>query len=294
MLNWSRLKDFLEVAKTGSLSAAAKNLKVSQPTLGRRIQALEDDLQSELFVRTPQGLNLTKTGELILDHSKRMQEEAYGVERLVMGREKNLSGTVVISLVEGMATHWLIDELNDFYRQYPKITLVIQAEMTAADLLRREADIAIRLFEPKQMDLISRKGGTVRLGLYASKKYLKEHGTPKTLGELEEHKFLIHSSEHRPEENMIFKDKKLNLKIVPLISNNMTIILNAIESGLGIGVHANIVASKDPNLVQLFPNQFETTLDFWLVSHAELRRSARIRAVYDFLSNLVDKNKELF
>jgi len=187
-LNWSSLKDFLAVAECGSLSEAARRYGVSQPTLTRRIAALESSLGAELFRRSPRGLELTEAGEAVVEPARQMEREAQALELAVSGRDRALAGTVRITATEGLAVEWLTPALADFREQHPRIDLEIIVRNTALNVLRREADIAIRLGRPQQMELVTRRVGELVLGLYASRAYLEELGTPRTRDELAEHR----------------------------------------------------------------------------------------------------------
>ena len=186
-LDWSALRDFLSVAKTGSLSRAAEQLKISQPTLSRRIAALEGQLNTRLFVRTPRGLLLTDDGEAALEGARRVEQEALSIERKADAAQQTLTGTVKISLTEGLGTTWLPKKLAAFHTLQPGLCVEIHVENRAVDLVRREADIAVRMFRPQQPDLIAKHVGDVVMGLYATKSYLKKHGRPGKAEDLKRH-----------------------------------------------------------------------------------------------------------
>lgn len=291
-MNWDTMKDFLAVAETGSLSAAARRLGTSQPTIGRRIATMEDELDETLFIRTPSGLEITEAGELLLQHAKRMNDEMMAAERLLTGRTRTLSGNVTISVIEGMGANWLTREMRAFSEQHPDITIEIRVELIAADLVRREADIAIRMFEPTQLDLISKKGGTMTLGMYASESYLEQYGMPLSMQDLQKHRIVLASKDYLHFIEKHWRTITPDLGPVVYRSNNMTALLNAIEEGYGIGVHSCLLADGRPSLVRIFPEMSFAQVDFWLVTHSDLRRSAPIRAVYDYISALLKRNQD--
>jgi DNA-binding transcriptional LysR family regulator len=294
MMNWGSLRDFLAVADAGTFSGAARKLKVSQPTLGRRVQALEEELGVALFIRTTQGLDLTDSGELILDHARHMQDDAFAIERLLTGRENTLSGEVVVSVVEGMGSYWMVDELRLFHQKYPDIRISMKTETAVADLIRREADIAIRLFQPTQMDLIAKKAGSIVFGLYASEAYLERCGTPEKLQDLADHDFVLPSVDLISIVESKLAEHNIPVGRLAFKTNNMIALLNAIVCGYGIGLHSCLSGNRSPGLVRLFPEIDVMGVDFWLVTHQELKRSARIRAVFDFLSDLFERNRAAF
>ncbi len=290
-LNWQGIQEFLAVAKAGSLSAAARQLGVSQPTVGRRIEALEAKLDAPLFIRTPQGLNITETGEKVLDHAELMSDEAHAIERIVSGRQTGLTGTVTIASLEGLGAGWLAAQFEDFYARYPDINLQLTMQLHAVDLLRREADIAVRLFRPTQLDLIARKVGDIGFGFYASPGYIKRKGELKSIADLERHDVVLPDAEVTRYVEATLHKKSVRMGRVTFRSNNMMALQVASAKGYGIGIHTCIVADQDPGLVRMLPGENLIEQEVWLVTHKELRRSARIRAVFDFLSELFEENR---
>ncbi|MEE8294170.1 MAG: LysR family transcriptional regulator [Sphingomonadales bacterium] len=289
---WEGIQEFLAVASSGSLSAAARELGVSQPTVGRRIEGLEKRLDAPLFLRTPQGLSLTETGEKILQHAELMSDEALAIERTVTGGQKGLSGAVAISMLEALGAGWLTQQLGKFYEQYPDISIQLMMQIQAADLLRREADIAVRLFRPSQLDLVTKKVGELAFGFYASKDYLKLHEVPKTMADLSQHAFVVPHQEVMRYVEQELHEMGLRFRHFSFRSNSMMALLNATRSGYGIGIHTCIVADQQTNLVRLFPNEALFVEEIWLTTHKDLRRSARIRVVLDFLIKLFESSQD--
>lgn len=290
-MDWTYIRDFLAVAETGSLLGAAKLLKTSQPTVGRRITAMEESVGKTLFIRTNSGLELTDIGALLLVHAERMRYEAMAAERVLTGIDTQPAGDVTISVIESLGTQWLTHEMQAFSAAHPDISLEIRVELSAADLIRREADIAIRMFEPNQLDLISKKAGSLALGIYASKNYLTHHPAPQTIEDLKQHRVIMASKDY-----LAFLEKHWR-QVVPetgpvaFRSNNMNALMNATKAGYGIGVHSCLMADQQDDLVRLIPDYTFANLDFWLVTHSDLRKSARIRLVYDYISDLLKKNR---
>lgn len=285
MINWDDLKYFLAMAEEGSLSAAARKLKVSQPTLSRRLVSLEEDVGSEVFIRTRSGLEMTEIGERLLDHARHMRDDVYSIERAITGHDANLQGTVVISCVEMLGADWLVEKTVPFRRQYPGITVDIKVENTTSDLLRREADIAVRMFRPIQNDLIGKRVATMNYGYYATKDYLAEFGTPESLSDLAGHEMIMPHDEilARTAKNSKPRNSSGN---IAFRSNSLISLESAVKNGFGIGAYSCLRADTNPNLVRLFDDITVYSGEIWLVSHAELRRSARIRAMFDYLSDI--------
>jgi DNA-binding transcriptional LysR family regulator len=284
-LDWSALRDFLAVAKTGSLSRAAQTLNISQPTLSRRIAALEEQLGARLFVRTPRGLLLTDDGEAVLEGARRVETEALAIERKADASQQSLNGLVRISLTEGLGTMWLPGKLAAFHKLHPGLCVEILIDNRAVDLVRREADIAVRMFRPQQPDLIAKHVGDVVMGMYAAKSYLKLHGTPERAEDLKKHT-LVGFDESMGGRNPAVQTLESHFERDRIIhrSNSFLGQLSATRSGIGLGVHDCFLADAAPELVRLMPRYFHHKLEVWLVTHPDVRRSARIRAVYDFIS----------
>lgn len=293
MFNWDDLKYFLAMAEEGSLSAAARKINVSQPTLSRRLNALEEDVGAELFARTRTGLEMTALGESLVHHARHMRDDVHSVERLVTGHDSRLKGSVIISCTETLGTDWLVKNTFPFHQQYPGITVEIKVANQTSDLLRREADIALRMFRPVQNDLVAKKTVQINYGYYATKDYLDRMGTPEKLSDLRDHHFIL------PHDEILAHTNKNNRAMrspseTSFRSNSLQSLEAAVRHGFGIGAYSCINAHGNPNLVRLFGDYVVYSAEIWLVSHAELRRSARIRAMYDYLGDMITDNKAAF
>ncbi len=293
-MDWAAIQDFLAVAETGSLSAAARRLRVSQPTMGRRISALEDNLGSSLFLRSVRGLALTDTGAKILGHARQMEQEALALDRIAGGSDQVLEGTVRISAPEVLGIEWLTPCLGEFRDRYPTIRLEMIADNTAANLVRREADIAIRMFRPNQSDLIAKRVGTIVYGLFASPEYLERHGTPTSILSLRHH-YAVAADEALMDlsrEAWQRYERAFGKRRIVYRSNSFLAQISAVRAGIGIGVIACNAGGDDPGLVRVLREHINFENELWLVAHAELKRNARIRAVYDFLSELAERHRD--
>jgi DNA-binding transcriptional LysR family regulator len=281
-LEWSALRDFLAVAEGGSLSAAARRLGVSQPTLTRRMAALEERLGAELFRRTPRGLELTEAGEAILEPARHMEQEARAAEVAVTGRDRALAGPVRITATEGLAIDWLTPELVVFQREHPEIEIQFLIRNTNVNLLEREADIAVRLGRPRQADLVARRVGDLAYGLYAARSYLDLRGRPRDDEDLRSHQAVVFDELLRHAQLGAWLEKSLGPARIVYRANSIQAQLSAMRAGYGIGAQAPFIASRRAELERVLPER-GLLLDIWLVTHPGLRRSARMRAVYDFL-----------
>lgn len=293
MANWSDLKFFLSMVEHGSLSAAARAEGVSQPTLSRRLTTLEESLNTDLFNRSVDGLQLTPTGERLVEHAARMKEEAISIERIAAGRDDRLSGLVTISTVEILGTEWLPKALRKFSEVYDGVQIDLQIDMASADLLRREADIAIRMFRPIEPDLIAKRVGSIAHGLFASQDYIDRKGTPDNLHDICNHDLVLPGKKVLEIIREKLGSKNIHLCPPVFTSNDSHALAEATLAGYGIGVHSAITAHRHPELILVLPNVIRET-ELWLVTHKDVNKSARIRAVYDYLSELFNRERELF
>ncbi len=294
MLSWDDLKYFLAMAEYGSLSATAPKLNVSQPTLSRRLTALEETVGAELFSRTRNGLELTSLGEQLIDHIRHMSDDVHAIERLITGRDEALKGSVVVSAIEIIGAEWLVKCIRPFRDQFPGITVEVKVENNTADLLRREADIAMRMFRPEQNDLIAKKTVTMNYGFYASRDYIERKGKPETISNLKDHDIILPHDEMLAYTNTYSRKTMLNGNSSAFRSNNMLALSTAVREGYGIGAYSCFLASQDKNLIRLFNDYVVFSADIWLVSHADLKRSARIRAMFDFLNDMLTAHRDAF
>jgi len=289
-MDWRALQDVVAVAETGSLSAAARRLNVSQPTVGRRIEQLEDQLGTLLFNRTARGLLLTKVGEDILNHAKQMEEGALAIERIATGANQELQGNVRISLIEDLGINWLPKKLSEFHAQFPQLTIEVNIDNRNVNLLRREADIAIRLARPEQQDLICRKVAMLHFGLYASQTYLDEHGVPEKRADLKEH-FHVGFDEVMARGPNIKKLESLFIQEhIRHRSNSHMEMMEVTRAGLGCAALCCFIADTHPDLQRVLSKEFDYAREIWLVTHMEINSSARIRAVFDFLGKVLEED----
>lgn len=293
-MDWSALRDLVAVAETGSLSAAARRLRSSQPTVGRRIEQLEQQLDTRLFNRSSRGLSLTAVGEQVLEHALKMAEGASRIERIASGADQRLEGVVRITMTDQMGNYWLPSKLAEFQLRYPGLRLEIVVENRTLDLYRREADIAVRFGRPQQLELVVRKSIAYHYGLYAASAYLDQHGRPRSLKSLAKHQFISY-------DETIFNNTALKRlesvfgadRIRQRYTSNSGII-SALRQGLGVGAVGCYFADREPALERVMPENFNYSFNAWVVTHADLFKSARIKAVYDFLVETLAADTDLF
>ena len=298
MKNWSDYPIFLTVAQTGSLTAAGRKLHMSQPTVGRRIRALEDHFGTPLLKREEGRLVPTRFGGSMLDHIRRMQDEASAIDRSSATLEDSLSGVVRLSATEGVGTHWLPNVMQVFRQDHPDILIDIGIGFQNFNLAQREADIALRWFSPgEQNSLIGRKVADVNFGLFASKGYIAKHGMPSTPEVLSDHDGVMASIMDGKILWMLDDDgNPINMpKRITFRTNSIWAFDEAIENGYGIGVLPLIGARgrHNENLVPILPHIMHKEA-LYIVAHQDLKRSARIRAVFDFLVEAFKSDADYF
>lgn len=286
--DWADMRLFLALVDHGTLVAAAEHLGLSQPTLGRRLTALQKRVGATLFTRDGRRLALTDAGHAIVENARRMQSEMHAIGRALEVQSSGLSGTVTISATEGTGTEWLAPELRDFSAQYPDITLKLLIEARAVDLVRREADIALRIGEPTQPDLIARRLVSIGFGWYASADWAAEHGPVRSEADLETVDFVGFSLEGKPPGILPIVQLPLDAAArFTVTTNSLAAQVSAVRAGYGVGAISHRWAAMHPELVNLMPGHSVGSTDLWIVTHEELRHSARIRAVFDYLTEHV-------
>jgi DNA-binding transcriptional LysR family regulator len=295
MRDWSDIRLFLAIVDSGSLVAASELLDLTQPTVGRRLAAMEERFGTPLFVRSGRRMQLTDGGTSILESARRMEREMLAIGRSLEVQSTELCGEVIISASEGTGTEWLTPVLLDFHRQYPEILVKVHIDNRPVDLIHREADLALRLGEPSQPDLIAKKLVTIGFGLYASEEYLKNSAPLGQFEDLAQHKLVgLDMSDSRISFELAFPSSKPLPGDYTYLSNSPAAQMSAIQAGFGIGAVSHRWAAMEGDLVRILPDYTAAEIDMWLVTHEELRHSARIRAIFDFISDRVREDQTLF
>ncbi len=284
-LDWDLLHAFVTTHECGSLSAAARQLGSSQPTVGRQIAALEASLGVALFERTRRGLVPTETARAILPHVQQMRRSADALAISASARSDRLEGTVRISASEVIATSILPPMLARLRVAEPGIGVEIVATNAVSNLLEREADIAIRMVRPRQASLVARRVGRMDVGVYASRAYLDAHPRPRRPADLARHDLLLYADNDAIERGFRRAHIPLEPKRVALRTANHLVYWQALRAGIGVGFVSVLIADEEPVLERLVRTLPVPPLDAWLAVHRELRSSRRIRRVYDFLAD---------
>jgi DNA-binding transcriptional LysR family regulator len=284
-LDWNLLRSFVAVSEEGSLSAAARKLGLSQPTMGRHIAELEDGVGTSLFARHPRGLTLTERGTALYEAAREVRDGVDSFARRAAGLGRSLDGTVRLSASEVVASFVLPRLLVDIRRRWPAIELEIVADNSPANLLRRDADVAVRMFRPEQPDLVARKAADAQMGLYASPDYLAaSQGPPRGLEDLRRHTFV--GMDRNDVDLRLLQRMGVELRRGDFMvrSDCQTLHVEAARAGLGIAGIQRALAERLGGLVRVFEELPLPPLPVWLVAHEDVRRSARVRAVFDALA----------
>ena len=283
--DWNQARAFLATAEDVSLSAAARALKLTQPTLSRQVSALEEKLGITLFERGPRMTSLTSAGLEVLDHVRAMHEAAAKLSLSASGQSQAVAGLVRIATTDTLACCHLPNMLLRLRKIAPDIEVEIRTSNKLRDLLQREADIAIRHARPREPELIAKKVRTTSATLYASKDYLDRAGRPRDVGDLQKLKFIGVDTR----DTLI---QPLKQKGLPLITSNFTVSadsgLAAIElarKGLGVGLFIADEVDQFPDLEIVWPDFKPFDVPIWLVTHRELHTSKRIRLMFDLISD---------
>ena len=284
--DWNHARAFLVTAEEGSLSAAAKALGLTQPTLGRQVAALEKTMGVALFEKSTTGLELTPCGLDLIDNIKEMGDAASRFAVAATGHSESLAGLVCITTTEPLAVHVLPKILVDLHQEQPDIQIELIASDADSDLRKREADIAIRAYRPTQPDLIAKKIGEEKFKLFAAQSYIDQFGIPSSdPSELELHRFVGINQAQRFVQ--VLQSCGLNIKHEQChaLSENSLAYWALVRAGAGIGAMHEDVGLADPSVVPVLPEVEFPTMELWLVAHRELRTSKRIRFVYNYLSD---------
>jgi len=282
--DWNQVRAFLATVEEGSLSAAARALGQTQPTLGRQVAGLEQALGVVLFERVGHGLTLTPTGRDLLAHVRPMAEAASRLSLAAEARGEDLDGLVRISASDVFSTYILPPLLARLRAAAPRIRIEVVAENTLSDLQQREADIAIRHVRPVEPELIARLIHQTTAHFYAAPDYLDRHGRPETTAELAGHDFIAFGAPDRMIEYLRPLGIDLSPENFPLGATNGVAGWHLACEGLGIAPMSDAVAAATPGMERLLPGMQPISFPVWLTTHRELQQSRRIRLVYDFLA----------
>ncbi|MET3723864.1 LysR family transcriptional regulator [Sphingomonas trueperi] len=281
--SWDVYRSFAAVLQQGSLSAASRALGMTQPSIARHIDALEQATGAKLFVRSQRGLSATEHALALRPHAEALVAAAEALRRSAEGAPGMPEGTVRITASQAVGTHHLPAIVTDLRRAQPRLHFELALTDDLDDLLQRRSDIAIRMAQPEQKSLVAKSVGTVRLGFHAHHSYLERRGVPHRLEDLREHDLIGFDTET--------PFTRAGMRHLPGIDRSMFALrvdgaaaqFEAIRAGFGIGICQTAVARRDPDLCRVMADAFDLPLPVWIVMHEDLRNGSRYRLTFDAL-----------
>lgn len=287
-IGWELYRSFLGVLREGSLSGAARALGLTQPTVGRHVAALEAALRVPLFTRSSSGLMPTDVALALRAHAEAMESTADALARAATSFGEDVRGVVRISASDVVGVEVLPPIVARLRQRHSALTVELALTNRVQDLLRREADIAVRMTRPGQTQLIARHIGGIELGLHAHRDYLARRGTPRDAGELVRHALIGHDRPTAFIRQIAKSFPGFDRGAFALRTDSDLAQLALIRCGAGIGACQAALAKRDPALVRVLPKAFAGRLDMWVTMHEDLRGSPRCRAAFDALAEGLD------
>ena len=286
-MDWDKLRIFHAVADKGSLTHAGEVLHLSQSAVSRQIRSLEESLAVTLFHRHARGLILTEQGELLFDATKSMAKQLDATAARIRDSEDEVFGELRVTTTTGFGTLWLAPRLPALFKKYPGLKIDLKLEERVLDLPMREADVAIRMKEPSQADLIRKRLMQIRMRLYATPEYLSENGTPQVMTEFSKHRLICQhagTAQVAAGANLVAELMSHNIPST-LTVNNYFGVLQGVLNHLGIGVLPDYITEDFPFLIRVLPEIESSEVPVFLAYPEELRHSKRVAAFRDFVSD---------
>lgn len=294
-MDWDKLRIFHSVADAGSLTHAGESLHLSQSAVSRQIRALEESLGVTLFHRHARGLILTEQGELLFDATSDMSKKLDNAEARIRDSEDEVYGELKVTTTVGFGTLWLAPRVGRLYDRYPDLKIDLLLEERVLDLPMREADVAIRMKEPSQADLVRRRLMDVNMRLYASDTYFEKRDMPKDFEDLRNHRIISQSlTAHQVSASLNWMRPLLSGEHSShLTVNNYFGVLQAVLFGVGIGVLPSYVTADFPHLIRVLPEEESSQVPVYLAYPEELRHSKRVAVFRDFVLEEIKADKKL-
>ena len=292
-MDWDKLRIFHAVADAGSLTHAGDSLHLSQSAVSRQIRALEESLSTTLFHRHARGLILTEQGELLFEATRAMNKRLEAASARIRDSEEGVNGELRVTTATGFGTLWLAPRLHLLYEKYPELKIDLMLEERVLDLPMREADVAIRMKEPSQADLIRKRLMNIRMRLYATQPYLDKHGMPQTIEDLANHRLICQNPNSAQVAAGASLIEELTEVSIPstLYVNNYFGVLQAVLHDLGVGVLPDYLIESSPSLVRVLPEMESGEVPVFLAYPEELRHSKRIAVFRDFVTEQISEHR---
>ena len=288
-MDWELVQAFVAVADHGSLSGGARALGSSQPTMSRHVVALEQQLGIQLFDRTGSGLELTAAGTDLLEHAHAMNDAAGRFSLAAGGKAEAVAGSVRITASAVVSAFVLPQVLVGLHRAEPEIDIELVSSDRTENLLQREADIAVRMYRPTQADVITRKVGELKLGIFAADTYIAERGRPLSFEDFEHHEFIGYDKSGQIIDGFQQAGYPVGRDFFSFRCDDQVMCWQMVVAGYGVGLNQLKVGLATPGLQHILPDIDLPTLPVWLTAHAELKTSKRVRRVYDFLTGALSE-----
>lgn len=287
LFDWSLVRSFLAVLEKGSLLAASRHLQLSQPTIGRHVAELESQLGLVLFDRNGRGLLPTEAAYHLAESARIMQSGADQLARNVLGADLGASGTVRITASQPVSCYVLPPLLAQMRLSLPDVQVELVASNEVSNLLRREADIAVRMVQPQQASIIARRVGKVTLRACAHQDYLRRRGVPRQPNDLLAHDLIGGDRNDDTLKGFAAQGLVVGREQFAFRADDLIVVWQAVRAGLGVGFVSEHLIRSDPAVIPVLPKLKIEPLPVWLAVHKEIRTSKRIRAVYDFLADAI-------
>ena len=287
-MDWDKLRIFHAVAEAGSFTHAGEGLNLSQSAVSRQVSALEESLNVTLFHRHARGLILTEQGELLYRTAHEVFAKLAMTEAQLTESKDRPKGQLKVTATVALGSTWLTPRMGEFLEIYPDVAVELVLDDRELDLGMREADVAIRMTPPRQPELIQRHLFTVHLHVYAAPAYIKKHGMPKSVEELDRHQIIVYGEDNRPpvpDVNWLLRlgSASEHARRAALTVNNVYAIMRATQSGIGLSALPEFMIAGTTNLVRVLPELEGPRIDAYFVYPEELRKSKRIQVFRDFL-----------
>jgi DNA-binding transcriptional LysR family regulator len=294
MLNWDDLRLFLTASRDRSFVAVGRRMQIDQTTVARRLSALEETVGSQLLQRSPRGITLTEAGTALVAHAERMETEVMAASARLEEREGEITGTVRLATPEAFGTFLVAPNATRLHARHPDLQLELVPESRAVSLSSREADLAVALNRPPRGRLVAWKLIDYRLGLYGAADYLAAHPPILDLSAARAHPFVWYIDEMIDIPELRYFDQIVAGSATAFRSSSIAAQHEAVANGLGLGILHAFAADADSRLLRVLPKSVQVTRGYWLVVHKDQQRLPRVRAVIDFLTDLVARNRRRF
>lgn len=294
MKNWDDIRIFLAVARQGGFSAAAHNLEINHTTVARRLSVLETKLRAQLVVRSPMGVTLTPAGRSFLKHAERMEHEAMAAEQQVYAADNAVVGKVRLATREAFGAWLVCPRVSLLKKRHPDLELELVSEARNISLLKRDADIVVSLHYPTQSRVIVQRLTEYRLGLFASHAYLKKNPPIRRIEDLRQHNVIWYVADMIDMDEQRYMHRITTSARAGFRATDILAQYAAMKDGVGIGIIPVYKAGQEPDLVRVLPREVEEKRTYWMSTHPDSQKLPNVRAITEFLIDIVREKKKLF